>query len=97
MKSLPFAAVITSFLAISATSIYAAGDSPNRLLLVPGTPITEQQIRDKLVADGFSNIQITSQGRAFETTATKGGRVLRLAIDADSGMVLEAQDDDDDD
>ena len=96
MKSLPFATVITTLLTISAISIFAAGDSSNRF--VPGDgPISEQQIRDKLAADGFSNIQVTSQGRAFETTATRGGRVLRLAIDADSGSVLETQDDDDDD
>ena len=95
MKGFPFAAVISGFLVIS-TSIYAAGDSSNRL--IPGNgPITEQQIRDKLAADGFSNIQVTSQGHAFETTATRGGRVLRLAIDGESGSVLETQDEDDDD
>jgi hypothetical protein len=75
---------------------YAASDSSGRL--IPGIgPITEQQIRDKLTADGFSNIQITSQGSIFQTNATKDGRALRLAIDAESGAVLQAQDDDDDD
>ena len=62
-------------------------------------PITEQQIRDKLTADGFSNIQISPQGSLFETIATKNGRALRLAIDSQSRTVFQARgaDDDDDD
>jgi hypothetical protein len=43
-------------------------------LISGGGPTTEQQIRDKLIAEGFSNIQISQQGNLFETTATKGGR-----------------------
>lgn len=89
-------AFFSGFLAISAASSYAASDSSQRL--IPGNgPITEQQIRDKLTADGFSDIQVTSLGRAFQTTATRGGHVLRMAIDADSGSVLKTQDDDGDD
>jgi hypothetical protein len=96
MKRLFLAAVISSFVVVGAASIYAASNSSGRL--IPGIgPITEQQIRDKLTADGFSNIQITSQGSIFQTNATKDGRALRLAIDAESGAVLQAQDDDDDD
>jgi len=96
MKRLFIAAVIGSFVVVGAASINAASNLSGRL--VPGTgPITEQQIRDKLTADGFSNIQITSQGGIFQTKATKDGRALGLAIDAESGTVLQARDDDDDD
>ena len=66
--------------------------------LIPGSgPITEQQIRHKLTAEGFSNIQITLQGSVFETVATKDGRQAELAIDAQSGIVSQDRDDDDDD
>jgi hypothetical protein len=96
MKRLFLAAVISSFVVVGAAPINAASNLSGRL--IPGIgPITEQQIRDKLAADGFSNIQITSQGSIFQTKATKDGQALGLAIDAESGAVLQARDDDDDD
>jgi hypothetical protein len=98
MKRWFFAATTVGFIAVGAasSSIYAGSKSPDRF--IPGVgPITEQQIRDKLTADGFSNIQITPEASIFQTNATKDGRVLRLAIDAQSGTVLRVQDDDDDD
>ena len=77
MKRVFLAAVISSVVAVSAASIYAASNFSGRL--IPGIgPITEQQIRDKLTADGFSNIQITSQGSIFQTNATKDGRALGI-------------------
>lgn len=96
MKRLFVAAVISSFVAVGTAPIYAAGDSSHSLIPVLG-PITEQQIRDKLTADGFSDIQITLQGGIFQTDATKDRRALRLAIDAQSGTILEVRDDNDDD
>jgi hypothetical protein len=97
MKSLFLAVTISSFVVVGAASIYAAGDSSSGRLIPGVGPITEQQIRDKLVADGFSNIQITSGGDIFQTNAVRNGRALRLAIDAQTGTVLQSQDDDDDD
>jgi hypothetical protein len=90
-------AVITVAVAAGAASIYA-GSNSSRGRLIPGSgPITEQQIRDTLTADGFSNIQITLRGSIFETLATKDGRQAELAIDAQSGNIRQAGDDDDDD
>ena len=90
-------AVITVVVAAGAASIYAASN-PSGDRLIPGSgPITEQQIRDKLTAEGFSNIQITLRGSVFETVATKDARQAELAIDAQSGIVSQDRDDDDDD
>ena len=90
-------AVITVAVAAGAASIYAAGNSSGDRLIPGSGPITEQQIRDKLTTDGFSNIQITLNGSVFETVATKEGRQAELAIDAQSGIVRAEGDDDDDD
>ena len=90
-------AVITVAVAAGAASIYAASNSSGGRLIPGSGPITEQQIRDKLTADGFSNIQITLNGSVFETVATKEGRQAELAIDAQSGIVRREGDDDDDD
>ena len=90
-------AVITVVVAAGAASIYAASN-PSGDRLIPGSgPITEQQIRDKLAAEGFPNIQITLRSSVFETVAIKDGRQSELAIDAQSGIVSQDRDDDDDD
>src|SRR5712671_682400 len=73
MKRVFLAAVISSFVVVSAASIYAASNLSGRLIPEIG-PITEQKIRYKLTADGFSNIQITSQRSIFPTNATKDVR-----------------------
>ena len=90
-------AVITVAVAAGAASIYAAGNSSGDRLIPGSGPITEQQIRDKLTAEGFSNIQISLRGNIFKTVATKDGRQAELAIDARSGIVSQDRDDDDDD
>jgi len=50
-----------------------------------------------MAAEGFSNIQITLRGSVFETVAIKDGRQAELTIDAQSGIVSQDRDDDDDD
>jgi hypothetical protein len=99
MKKALIAAVVGGFVVAGAAVIYAADSSSGTKLILGNGPITEQQIRDKLSAHGFSNIQISPQGSLFETTATENGRALRLAIDPQSGTVFQARgaDDDDDD
>jgi len=99
VKKALIAAVIGGSIVAGAAAIYAADSSSGTRLILGNGPITEQQIRDKLTADGYSYIQISPQGSLLETIATKNGRALRLAIDSQSGTVFEARgaDDDDDD
>jgi hypothetical protein len=82
--------------AAGAASIYAASDSSGGRLIPGSGPITEQQIRDKLTADGFSNIQVRLRGTVFETIATRNGLPTVLEIDAQSGIVHQDRVDDDD-
>jgi len=88
-------AVIIVAVAAGAASIYAAGNSSGDRVIPGSGPITEQQIRDRLTAEGVSNIQITLRGSVFETVATKDGRQAELTIDAQSGIVHQDRDDDD--
>jgi len=93
------AAVVGSLVVAGGAVIYATDSSSGTRLILGNGPITEQQIRDKLTSDGFSNIQISPQGSLLETIATKNGRPVRLEIDSQSGTVFQARgaDDDDDD
>ena len=96
MRKIILAAFAVAVVA-GAASVYAASDSSGGRLIPGSGPITEHQIRDKLTADGFSNIQITLRGTMFETIASRNGRSTLLEIDAQSGIVHQNRDDDDDD
>ena len=60
-----------------------------------GGPVTEQQIRQKLQADGWSDVAIVRDGRYFEAVAAKDGQKTRIAVDAQTGRLRAADDDDD--
>jgi hypothetical protein len=81
---------------IGVASLYAAAELPKGSLNLGPGPVTEQEIRDRLAAAGFSNIQITPRN-IFNAVAVRNGRALELAIDPQSGKVIRAGADDDDD
>jgi hypothetical protein len=59
-------------------------------------PVTEDQIRQKLVSDGWADVQIVLRGRYFVASALKGGRTEKFSVDSLTGR-LRGEDDDDDD
>jgi hypothetical protein len=66
-------------------------------VFIPGDkPVTEDQVRQKLQSEGWSNIQIAREGRYLEATGSKDGQTNRLEVDPQTGR-LRADDDDDDD
>ena len=56
-------------------------------------PISEQQVREKMQADGWSNVLITSEGRYFQVMGTKDQQTRRLVVDSQTGR-LRGDDDD---
>ena len=65
---------------------------------IPGDqPVTEDQVRQKLQADGWSNVQIVRDGRYFEAIASKDGQSTKMMVDSQTGRLRAAADDDDDD
>jgi hypothetical protein len=67
--------------------IFIAGDRP----------VTEDQVRQKLQSEGYSNIQIARQGEYFEATGSKGGQTARILVDSQTGRLAVERDKDDDD
>ena len=59
-------------------------------------PVTEDQIREKLLAEGYANVQIVRRGRTFLAMGSKAGQTGMIVVDAQNGR-LRADDDDDDD
>lgn len=60
-------------------------------------PVTEDQVRSKLQAEGWSNVQIERDGKYFGVNAVKDGQPGRLAIDSETGRLRVNDGDDDDD
>lgn len=86
----------TALAGVAGTLIATA--APRGAVFIPGDqPVTEDQIRQKLSSDGFSNIQIIRQGRYFEAIGTKDGKPTKVRVDQQTGRLASNDDDDDDD
>ena len=59
-------------------------------------PVTEDQVRQKLQSEGWSDIQVARDGRYLEATGSKDGQASKMEVDSQTGR-LRADDDDDDD
>jgi hypothetical protein len=86
-------------LAAAAALVVAAPErksNPAFDFIAGNRPVTEDQVRDKLVSDGWTNVQIVVRGRYFMATASKEGRTDAFSVDSLTGR-LRGEDDDDDD
>ncbi|TAI67721.1 hypothetical protein [Bradyrhizobium sp. Leo170] len=59
-------------------------------------PVTEDQMRQKLQSDGWSNVQIVRDGRYLEAVGSKQGQISKIVVDAQNGRLRVIDDDDDD-
>ena len=59
-------------------------------------PATEDQVRQKLQSEGWSDIQIVRDGRYFEAIASKNEQSRKIVVDSQTGRLRAADDDDDD-
>jgi hypothetical protein len=58
--------------------------------------VTEDQVRQKLVSDGWTDVRVVLRGRFFLATASKGAELGAFSVDALTGR-LRGEDDDCDD
>jgi hypothetical protein len=63
-----------------------------------GGPVTEDRVRQEMLAEGYSNPQVVREGRYFEVMGTKDGQNQKLVVDQQTGRlradVGESEDDD---
>src|SRR5689334_1630475 len=83
-------------LGIVGVAVVMAEPSRGPAFIAGDQPVTEDQVRQKLQSDGWSNVQIVRDGRYFEAIGSKSGQITRLAVDAQTGRLKGADDDDDD-
>jgi hypothetical protein len=85
-------------LLIAATSLVIVMAEPTRgpAFIAGDQAVTEDQVRQKLLSEGWSNIQIVRDGRYFEAIASKNGQSGKIAVDSQTGRLRANNDDDDD-
>jgi hypothetical protein len=77
------AAVIGFAIVVAKGPVFIAGDKP----------VTEDQVRQKLQSEGWSNIQITRDGRFLEATGSKDGQTSKMEVDSQTGRLCTGDDD----
>lgn len=82
--------------AATGLAIVMAEPSRGPAFIAGDQPVSEDQVRQKLQADGWSNVQLVRTGRYFEAIASKDGQNSKIVVDSQTGR-LRAGDDDDDD
>ena len=84
-------------LAAAAALVIAAPERNVGPVFIEGIrPVSEEQVRQKLVSDGWTNVQVVRRGRLVMAMASKDGRTDVFEVDAMTGR-LRANDDDGDD
>ena len=92
------AALIGGATVIGATGVWIATAAPTKgpVFIAGDQPVTEEQVRQKLMADGYLNVLILRQGRYFQAMGAKDGKVGKFVVDAQTGRLASDDDDDDD-
>jgi hypothetical protein len=85
-----------ALLGIVGVAVVMAEPSKGPVFIAGDQPVTEDQVRQKLQSDGWSNVQIVRDGRYFQAMASKDGQTTKVAVDAQTGRLKGADDDDDD-
>src|SRR5215471_20013412 len=83
-------------LATAGVAVVTAEPSKGPVFIAGDQPVTEDQVRQKLQSDGWSDVQILREGRYLEAMGSKNGETMKVAVDAQTGR-LRATDDGDED
>lgn len=83
-------------LVAAAALVIAAPERDRGAVFIEGNkPVTEEQVRQKLGSDGWTNVQVVRRGRLVLAMGSKDGRTDAFVVDAFTGR-LRTDDDDDD-
>jgi hypothetical protein len=79
-------------IAIAAQDNQTAGSSATN---VQATRMTDAQVRQKLEAEGYTNVQIKDHDKThIDVTAAKNGKPAKLAVNPQSGQITPDTDND---
>ena len=82
-------------LAITGAAVVTADTERGPVFIAGDKPVTEDQVRQRLESDGWSNVQIVHEGPYLEAVGSKYGQAFKVAVDGRTGWLRAADDDDD--
>ncbi len=77
-------------------ALVMAEPSKGPVFIAGDKPVTEDQVRQKLQSEGWSNVQIARDGRYLEAIGSKEGQTSTMEVDSQTGRLRADNDDDDD-
>jgi len=78
-------------------AVVTAGPTQGPAFIAGDQPVNEDQVRQKLQSDGWSNVQTVREGRYIEAVGSKNGQASKVVVNAQNGRLRATDDDDDDD
>jgi hypothetical protein len=79
---------------ITAVHIYRERSDGGPLFIASNGTVSEEQLRQKMTADGWSNVQIAREGRYFQVMGSKDQHTGHFTVDAQTGRLRGCEDDD---
>ena len=79
---------------IAAVDLYRERREAGPVFIAGDGQVTEEQVRLKMAADGWSNVLIAREGQYFQVMGSKDQQTSRFIVDSQTGR-LRAGDDDD--
>jgi hypothetical protein len=65
------------------------------VFIASNAPISEEQVRQKVTSDGWTNVLIKHEGRYFRVMGVKDQQTNHLIVDSQTGRLRRGDDDDD--
>jgi hypothetical protein len=97
-RAIPWVIAGGVLVAAATAFVVAAPERDTGPVFIEGSrPVTEDQVRQKLVSDGWSGVQVLRRGRIVLAMGSKEGRTEAFAVDVLTGRLHKTDDDDDDD
>jgi len=88
LAALLLVAVITAF------DLYRERRDAGPVFIASNGPVSEDQVRQKMTADGWSNVLIAREGRYFQVMGSKEQETSHFTIDSQTGRLRGGEDDD---
>ena len=96
-RAIPWVIAGGVLVAAATAFVVAAPERDTGPVFIEGSrPVTEDQVRQKLVSDGWSGVQVLRRGRIVLAMGSKEGRTEAFVVDVLTGRLHKTDDDDDD-
>jgi hypothetical protein len=79
---------------VTAFDLYRERRDGGPIFIASNGPVSEDQVRQQMTADGWSNVLISREGRYFQVTGSKNQETSHFTIDSQTGRLRGGEDDD---